>query len=117
MKTKSTLIFLSIVIGLTTIGATSFAVWKHFQNSLPVMGSDSDGHGKTFTHVVPDFDLINQDSLPFTYYDLKNKVTAVNFFFTTCSNSCPKVSGNLYKVQKAFAGDNRVAISFNQRKP
>ncbi|TYP76011.1 SCO family protein [Aquimarina intermedia] len=48
---------------------------------------------------VPEFALLNQDSLLITNHDYKGKVYVVDFFFTSCPTICPKMSRNLVFLQ------------------
>ncbi len=51
---------------------------------------------------VPEFALINQDSLLITNADYKGKVYIAEFFFTTCPSICPVMSMNLVQLQNEF---------------
>ncbi len=51
---------------------------------------------------VPEFALINQDSLIITDKDYLGKVFVVEFFFTTCPSICPIMSSNLVQLQNEF---------------
>jgi len=51
---------------------------------------------------VPEFALINQDSLLITNEDYKGKVYVAEFFFTTCPSICPVMSLNLVQLQDEF---------------
>ena len=51
---------------------------------------------------VPDFALINQDSLLVTEADYNGKVFVVEFFFTTCPTICPIMTKNLVSLQEEF---------------
>lgn len=54
--------------------------------------------GDYFPNVV----LQTQDGKSVRFYDdvIKNKVVAINFIFTHCSDSCPLETANLHKVEK-----------------
>ena len=52
---------------------------------------------------VQPFAFINQDGNHFTEKDVKGKVLAVNFFFTTCNSICPKMSNNLKPIYDKFS--------------
>lgn len=51
---------------------------------------------------VPNFALINQDSLLITNDDYKGKVYLAEFFFTTCPTICPIMNKNLVGIQNEF---------------
>ena len=50
-----------------------------------------------------DVELINQDGQKVRFYSdvLKNKIVAINTFFTTCTNICPPMNRNFEKMQDA----------------
>ena len=52
---------------------------------------------------VPEFSLINQDSLVITNKDYLGKVYVVEFFFTSCPSICPIMSRNLVEIQKELS--------------
>jgi protein SCO1 len=56
---------------------------------------------KAISTVQP-FSFINQDGEIFTDKDVMGKVTAVNFFFTTCTSICPEMNNNLKPVYDEF---------------
>ena len=51
-----------------------------------------------------DVELIDQDGKKYRFYSdiLKNKVVAINTFFTTCTNICPPMNRNFEKMQEAL---------------
>ena len=51
-----------------------------------------------------DVELIDQDGQKVRFYSdvLKNKIVAINTFFTTCTNICPPMSRNFEKMQDAL---------------
>ena len=51
---------------------------------------------------VPQFALLNQDSLLITDKDYLGKVYIVEFFFTSCPSICPIMSQNLVELQNEF---------------
>ena len=51
-----------------------------------------------------DVELIDQDGNKLRFYTdvLKNKIVAINTFFTTCTNICPPMNRNFEKMQDAL---------------
>ena len=51
-----------------------------------------------------DVELIDQDGQKVRFYSdvLKNKIVAINTFFTTCTNICPPMNRNFEKLQDAL---------------
>jgi len=53
---------------------------------------------------VQPFSFTNQDDKPFTDKQLLNKITVVEYFFTTCKGICPKLNTNMKLVYEEFKG-------------
>ena len=53
---------------------------------------------------VQPFSFTNQDGKPFTDKHLLNKITVVEYFFTTCKGICPKLNTNMKLVYEEFKG-------------
>lgn len=64
---------------------------------------------KTF-HKIPDFLFTNQLGETVTQNTFDNKIYVTDFFFTSCPGICPKMTGNMAKVQEAFKDDNGVLL-------
>ena len=65
---------------------------------------------------VPDFEFVNQDNEAISAAFFNDKVTVVEFFFTSCPTICPKMHESLLKVQDEFYGNPNVGIlSINNR--
>ncbi|RYY65942.1 MAG: SCO family protein [Chitinophagaceae bacterium] len=75
------------------VAALAIAVPDFFKNRLPPVSE------------VQPFSFINQDGRTVTEKDIAGKVTAVNFFFTTCKSVCPKMNNNLKPIYEAFKGE------------
>jgi protein SCO1/2 len=57
---------------------------------------------------APDFTLTDQAGKLFALANVAGKIWVADFFLTTCQGACPIMSGNLHKLQEAFANDQRV---------
>ena len=83
---------------------------------LPILGSretiskvvDGETVTDTLYHSIPDFQLLNQDSILITNREFDNGVYIANFFFTHCPSICPTMQRNLLKVYEQYKGDERV---------
>ncbi|MCB9169790.1 MAG: SCO family protein [Flavobacteriales bacterium] len=62
------------------------------------------------THHIHDFDLIDQTGQHLTLDDVKGRIIIADFFFTTCTSICPKMSSQMTRVQQAYKDDDRVVI-------
>lgn len=61
-------------------------------------------------HAIPAFQLTDQVGNRVSETTVKGKIYIANFFFTACGSVCPRMMGNLAKVQAAFARDTNVMI-------
>lgn len=60
---------------------------------------------------VPEFELISENGQRFGSKDLKGRVYLANFVFARCPSVCPKMLGELEKIQKRVRGTGKkVAI-------
>ena len=51
---------------------------------------------------VQPFSFTNQDGQPFTDKDLQNKITVVEYFFTTCKGICPQLNTNMKDIYAIY---------------
>jgi len=51
---------------------------------------------------VQPFQFTNQDGQAFTDKNLLNKITVVEYFFTTCKGICPKLNTNMKQVYEIY---------------
>jgi protein SCO1/2 len=61
-------------------------------------------------HYIPDFNLINQDSLVVSGKILNDKISVVNFFFSSCPTICPVMSSEMMRVQEVFQENPDIQI-------
>ncbi|MDO6596703.1 SCO family protein [Oceanihabitans sp. 2_MG-2023] len=61
-------------------------------------------------HKIPDFSLTNQLGEKVTQKTFENKIYITDFFFTSCPGICPKMTGNMAKVQEVFKEDKDVLL-------
>jgi cytochrome oxidase Cu insertion factor (SCO1/SenC/PrrC family) len=59
---------------------------------------------------VPEFDLIERSGQRVTRNDLLGLVWVVNFFYTSCPDTCPLQSATLARLQRDFADDRDVRL-------
>lgn len=62
----------------------------------------------TIYHQIPEFHLLNQDSVIINSHTFDNGVYIANFFFTSCPSICPTMQRNLLKVYEQYKGDERI---------
>lgn len=64
----------------------------------------------TTIHSIPDFIFTDQNGNSISRKIFDNKITVVDFFFTTCPGICKKLTSSLVKVQDAFKENNDVLL-------
>lgn len=61
-------------------------------------------------HTIADFSFTNQNGKTITQKDYEGKIYVADFFFTTCTSICPKMTSNLVEVQKAIIDNPKVML-------
>jgi protein SCO1 len=61
---------------------------------------------------APDFTLTSQDGAPVTLRDLRGKVVAVAFIYTSCPDVCPLLTAKMAQVQDELGADFGPKIAF-----
>lgn len=61
-------------------------------------------------HKIPDYSFINQLGETITPATFQNKIYITDFFFTSCPGICPKMTGNMLKLQEEFKNDANVLL-------
>ncbi len=64
----------------------------------------------TVYHTIPNFNLLDQDSLTFTKNRLKGKISIASFIFTRCGTICPKTVASMARVQENFENSNDILL-------
>ncbi len=111
---------LAIRIGLFAIVAF-VAIWFGYQTikegrELPVYSPselnpelvDSTMQDVSSGHTIKEFSFVNQEGDTLTRDYLKDKVTVVNFFFTTCQGICPEMNSHVHEVVEEYEDNDRV---------
>ena len=57
---------------------------------------------------VPSFSFTNQNGEKFSNDNFRDKVTILNFIFTSCTGPCPLMTSNMQKLYSNFKGTNEV---------
>lgn len=63
-----------------------------------------------YNHTIADFSFTNQNGKTITQKDYEGKIYVADFFFTTCGSICPKMTANLFEVQKAILNNPKVML-------
>jgi len=85
---------------------------------LPILGSreavtkvvDGQTVVDTLYQTLPDFEFLNQDSVPITGKTFENSIYVADFFFTSCPSICPIMHRNMVNVYNKYKGNPEVMI-------
>jgi len=66
--------------------------------------------GDTNYYTIPNFEFLNQDSIPVNQKELSQYIYVADFFFTTCPSICPIMAQKLLKVHEQWKDDPRFKI-------
>jgi protein SCO1/2 len=61
-------------------------------------------------HRIPAFSFTNQEGKLITEASVDGKIYVANFFFSRCSNICPKMTNNMQLLQEAFRNDEQIIL-------
>ena len=119
LKRYGLLIVFFIVFSIVAI--SSFNYVQNPQKKLPIyspsMVSDElveeDLRYIKKYHRISDFSLINQNGDSVTQNNYKNKIYVADFFFTTCPDICPIMTGNMLYLQENLKDTNVMLASFS----
>jgi protein SCO1/2 len=90
------------IIALSAFGSFWLLSNAFTKNKLPVLGEPG--------HIAGSFSFVNQDGEQINEKSVENKVTLVEYFFTTCPSICPRMNENLMAVYKKFKQDTGFMI-------
>lgn len=105
--------YISIIVPVLLVSCSDNAKQESSSTAkLPIYGERyyDEETKDTLYHHIPDFELINQDSLPVTQKDIEGKIFIADFFFTSCTTICPQMTNQLKRVSKAIEELNDVYI-------
>ena len=90
-KTKLYLLFFTVL--LLTFYYFVFRGTDNWKVKMPIL-----------SYVQP-FSFTNQDGVAVTDKNLLNKITVVEYFFTTCKGICPKLNTNMKQVYEIYKNE------------
>jgi protein SCO1/2 len=80
-------------------------------NQLPYFNSsDFTPQWEKGTHKIPKFSFVNQDSITITNKTFEGKIYIADFFFTSCSGICPKLTKNMGSLQEYYKDDTNIML-------
>jgi len=114
-RKQLTFFVLFLIIVLPVIITIFLKTGKNVYRPLPYIGfkyekAPGDTAYQSIYDTFPDFELTDQAGRKTGAKDLKGKIFAVDFIFTTCPNICPVMTSNLKSVQEEYMNDNDVRM-------
>lgn len=97
-----------IYLFLQSFGSNSYAIPVFYEE-----GVESSLEHCEFSkgqHFVPDFTMTSHDNEEIAGELMENKITVVDFFFTSCPDICPVMSSELGRVNEIFKDKTAVQI-------
>jgi len=79
------------------------------EKKLPYIGNFTINGTDTIFTKVPDFELMNQDSIAVNSKSFEGKAYLASFFFTSCPTICPKVMRNMIRLKDQFSSNKQLA--------
>lgn len=81
------------------------ATGKYLEDSLGYPGNQpvDPATGKLDPQPIRDWTYVDQLNRPFGSEDLRGKVYVAEFFFTSCPTICPRVKGQMLRLEEQFA--------------
>lgn len=98
-----------IILFLRTFGSNQYDIPIFYQDGVenPFKECDVVESGQ---HYIPDFVFTNQDRESIGRLEMEEKITVVDFFFTSCPSICPIMSSEMERVRDAFRNESSVQI-------
>ena len=96
-------------IKVTEISRVEFLPYYNEESFTPIWLTPNTEEEKRF-HKIPDFNLMNQLGDTISQKTFEEKIYVTDFFFTTCPGICPKMTGNMEKIQEEFVNDSDILL-------
>lgn len=108
------------VLVAALLGLTAAALWHGPTRRLGGSPGATDrplvvtsGEGANVLHdygALPEFGLVSQTGDSVHLADLRGNVWVADFIFTNCASTCPMMTAQLSRLQKALAGETRARL-------
>ncbi|MCX6182007.1 MAG: SCO family protein [Bacteroidetes bacterium] len=100
------LFFIAVAIGYPILNKKKLPVYNP-SDINPLLVTDS-LRSISGGHTIAPFKLINQNGDSISDQLFEGKIYVADFFFTTCTNICPIMTGQLKRVYDEYKGDSSV---------
>ncbi len=110
LSSKSRILFTLLVLIIPIVAFAAFKWYEQKWAALPYWGTDYTLANNGPYYKIPAFHFTDQDGRTLDALVVRNKVWVVHYFFATCPSICPKMIGNIERVQNAFKGNTDLRI-------
>ena len=99
-----------VMVVVTAAAAALYALWpERPPEQIGLRAAEPRAGGLPLSFPAPQFEFPDQDDATFSTDKLRGRVTIVDFIFTSCANTCPKMTAKRTELQKQLA-DPRVTF-------
>jgi protein SCO1 len=101
-QTSTKIAGIAMLVFLTVGGIYFVSILFMNKSSLPVLGEPG--------HTAGAFSFVNQSGHLLTDKNIENKVSVVEYFFTSCPSICPTMNKNLENIYNQYKDDSDFII-------
>ena len=116
MKTRFT--FILIILGIGLVITYRMIIGEQKKDVLPIINPidldeqaiDSNLIGVGYGHQINPFSFKNQYNMLITENEMKNNISVVEYFFTSCGTICPKMNVQMKRIQENYKTNKAVKL-------
>lgn len=109
LKTALAISCFFFIVSCETKSSKNALPYYNTANFDPLFLSTTEAQ-KKIDHKIANFSLTDQYNQIITHKDIEGKIHIANFFFTSCSSICPKMTNNLIAVQDFIEKEKDIVI-------
>jgi protein SCO1/2 len=106
---KSNVVIVLVVV-LSSLAACTSGPATEAPQSLPYLGFHDINGQDTVYHKIPPFAFMSQDSTTVTNETFAGKAYIADFFFTSCTTICPKVTKQMLRLYDKYKTEDRLML-------
>jgi len=110
LSDKTLFVFIFLFAGCMAKQKIKHLPYYNTADFTPHWIDDKEKASKEITHRINEFSFTDQDGSLVDRQTINGKIHVANFFFTTCSSICPRMTLNLQTLQKNFEKNNDVVL-------
>jgi protein SCO1/2 len=110
-KNRAIFLFFLLIVAVPLLAFTVMSWYENNVEALPYYRQGTATESADVIHfTVPEFIFVSQNSIPLSSNFIKGKISLINYFFTSCPTTCPKMMAGMRLVQQAFPNDTQVRM-------